>query len=307
LFYKVGKNSFKIFINCIQFLRVYLIFLAFGTTLYWFLQLASPGSMTFFAPFFDPIKDFTHLFYNRVVTVDEVTIDFSFLVASLVMILVSWMLTYLVDHIEFTEKKYDALCRILKQKAEHLFNKNLEEEYHSKEHQNNKVLILIKFVALNAGKSALYNKDLEVGVEEKQTEALRKFQQLFTTTVKCQTKMVDNSLLIAFTPFSQVDAALFEMETIIKDLKKKFKEEKWQVEPVISVETYAKETEVAPRVTSLKKLHKLALKNEIACLSSFRQRYSLMTNQKYNVAGKGIYKIRDKEETVFCIERISST
>jgi S-adenosylmethionine synthetase len=217
------------------------------------------------------------------------------------------MLTYLVEHIEFTEKKYDALCRIIKQKAENLFNKNLEEEYHSQEHQNNKVLILIKFVAINSGKSVLYNKDVEVGVEEKETEALRKVQQTFSSKVKCQTKMLDKALLIAFTPFSQIDAVVLEIETIIKDLKAKFKEDKWQIEPIVAIETYAKETEIPIRVTCLKKLHKLELKNEIACLSSFRQRYSLMTNQKYNIVGKGIYKIKDKEETVFCIERISST
>jgi len=302
LFYKIGKEFFKLLINIFQFLRVFLIFLAFATVLYWFLQLAGVTFVQIFAPFFESIKAFVHLFYMRTVSVDTVTIDFSFLLASLIMIAISWGLKFVVESLEFAETKYDSICSVLKDKAEVLFNMNLEHNYLAQEHKNTSFLVIVQISALNLAKDSHFNKDVNLGVEGMQKTVLKELYQSLSGKKGIKQKFVEDKLLISYEPFEDFDKVIIEIATNINALKNKYKEDKWRIFSTIGVETFAAETEIESKIINLKKLLRLGLKNEIACLSTFKQRYSLLKNAKFKIEGKGLYTINDREETVYCVE-----
>jgi len=270
------------------------------------MQLAGATFFDFITAFFDSIKNFMHIFYTRTVAIDTVKIDFSFLLAVFLMLALSFGLKFAVESLEFVEKQYDSFYSKFKQKAEHLFNFNLEQQYLHEESQNNNVLFLIKICTSNMLKDSYFNKDITEGVEEKQAEVITKLSQEVSNRIKCQKKSSTSELLISFNPFENIDNAAYELQTIINELKLKYKEEKWKIDFFIGVETYAKEAEMAAKLLNLKKLIRLGLKGEIACLSTFKQRYSLLKSPKYKIEGKGLYTINDKEETVFCVERIIS-
>lgn len=303
MFYKLGKKSFKLFINSVQFFRIFLVFLSFFTVLYWLFQLGGATWVSFFAPIFEPIKGLAHIFYTRTVSVDQVTVDFSFLVASLSMLLVTWVLKYVVEYIELVEKKYDSIHSAIKKKAENAFNTNLERQYKHEESQNKNFMILINALATNMAKNAHYNKDADVGVDEKQNEILSEFSQIISTKIRCKQKLIENNLLISFDSINEIDNTIDKIENIVKDLRLKAKEEKWNLDFVIAVEPYAKEEEFMTKALTLKKLLKLGLRNKIICLSTLQLRYSMIENPKYILEGLGIYKINDKEETVFSIKK----
>jgi len=307
LLYKLGKKVFKILINFFQSIRLILVFLSFATVLYWILELAGVKFYDFITAFFDSIKNFMHLFYSRTVPVDTVTIDFSFLVATFVMLAISWGLKYVVESLEFAETKYDRFHVSFKEKSEKVFNYNLERQYLHDEAQNNQGLILIKICASNMMKDSHFNKDMSAGVAEKQREVISEISQNISAKINCQKKSSESELLISFNPFNDFDNIIPEIQVVVKAAKLKQKEEKWKIDVAIGIEAYAQEKEVIAKLSNLKKLTRLELYGEIVCLSTLMQRYSLLKNPKYKIEGKGLYTINDKEETVFCVERIIST
>ena len=307
MLYKLGKELFKIIINFFQILRVALIFLAFATTLYWFMQLAGATFFDFITAFFESIKNFMHLFYNRTTQIDTVAIDFSFLLAAFLMLGISWGLKYLVEELELWDKRYESMHTTLKKRDETIFNLHLENQYKQEENKNKNILILIKIVALNLAKDSTFNKDFNVGVDEKQDEVTGEFVEIISGKIKCKKRSSKNELLISFTPFEGVDGVISELYAIVKTLKEKYKLQRWKVDFYMAIETYATEDEAATKMMNLKKLIRLGFREEIACLSTFMQRYSLLDAPKYAIDGKGLYTINDKEETVFCIEKISFT
>ena len=306
MFYKLGKKLFDFFINALHFVQVVLIFLAFATILYWLLQL---GGVTFIqpvAPFFEAIKGITHLFYLRTVKVDEVTIDFSFLVAAFVFLLVVWALKFVIEYVEFFEEKYDSIHKYLKKKREDVFNFALHRQNLANEYRYDSFLIFIKFSAINLAKDSMFSRDINVGVEQKQAEILKDFSANIEESLKCQKKILKDGVLLYFSTFDDVDRVLCGLKDIMSILKRKYDAQKWQTTYFSAIEIYAKPEEIAPKTEKLTKLTELALKNKIVCFATFKQRYSLSDSPKHRIEGKGIYRLGEMEEEIFCIEDLKS-
>lgn len=302
MFYKLGKKLFKIFIESLNFVRVALVFLAFFTILYWFLQLGQATFIEPFAPFFESIKNITHMFYNRTVVIDKEAIDFSFLIASLVMIFLAWALKFAVEYVEFGEKKYDSIYKWIKQKAEAVFNLNLEKEYLREEQKNNKIVILLKFAVTNLEKDSFFHKDVSVGVEEIQKKALTEFLQHIETKLKFEKRVLDNGVFLYFNSFDNADNIIFNLQHSIDKLKQKYTAEKWQINYFVGIETYAHDNELNFKMKNLITLIKLNLINKIVCLATFKQRYSLIKTPRYIVEQEGLYSLNDTNEEVFYVK-----
>lgn len=302
MFYKLGKKFFHLLIDFIRLVQVVLIFLSFFIILYWILQLAGATFIEPFAPFFEGIKSITHIFYNRTVKVDTITIDFSFLVATFAVLLFAWGLKFVVECIEFAEKKYDSIYKYFKKKSEDLFNKGLERQYLMQEHKNNKFLLLIKFSAVNLSKDKFFNKDAEIKVEEKEIEILEDFSNNLEDILTCEKSFLNEELLLNFDDFDDVDEVLLFIENIMKKLKRKYEAEQWKINFLASTEVYANAKEIMPRTEKLMKLIKLDLRDKIVCLATFKQRYSLIKSPKYVIEEQGVYKISGNED-VFCIKK----
>lgn len=302
MFYKLGKKLFEFFVNLLHFVQVTLIFLSFFTILYWLLQL---GGVTFiqpFAPFFEMIKNITHLFYSRTVKIDEVTIDFSFLIATFIFLLIVWGLKFVIEYVDFFEKKYDSIHKYLKNRREELFNFNLHRQNFTDEYKYNNFLIFIKFSAINLSKDSFFSRDINIGVEQKQEEILKDFSYTIEEMFKCQKKDLKGGILLYFNGFNNVDRVLYVFKDIMSTLKHKYNSQKWQVNYFSVVEIYAKSEEITPKIEKLTKLSELALKDKIVCLAAFKQRYSLSESPKHYMEGRGIYRLGDTEEEIFCIE-----
>lgn len=302
MFYKLGKKVFEIFINFLKFTQVFLIFLSFFVILYWLLQLGGATYLEPVAPFFEGIKDITHVFYNRIVTIDEVSVDFSFLIAAFTFLLVVWILKFIIEDVELVEKKYDSACFAIREKSEKLFNVGLEKQYLLHEHKNNKFLLYIKFNAINLAKDSLFDKDAAVGVEEKQNEVMLDFLENLSQNLKFKKNSLGDGFLLYFAHFNEIDNVLFHVENILAGLRAKYRAEKWQINSVMSMEPYFEEKELAGRVKNLIALAKLGLKGEVVVLGTFKQRYALIKTPQFYIEGKGVYKIEHGEEEVFCIK-----
>jgi len=285
-------------------MQVSLIFLSFFIILYWLLQLGGATFIQPFAPFFETIKDITHLFYVRTVKVDEVTIDFAFLVATFAMLLLVWGLKFVIEFIETLEKKYDTAHKCLKQKRENAFNRTLEKQHLISEYKYNNFLIFVKFSAINLLKDSFFHKDVEVGVEEKQTEVLRDFSKNLTETFQCQKKFINEGLLLYFNNFDNVDKILVSIGDNLLNIQSKYVEEKWEISYLFGVDAYSESKEITAKVENLMKLTNLGLKNRKICFSQFKQRYLLLKSPKYNIEGAGVYQLTNTEEEVFYLNNL---
>lgn len=303
MFYKLSKKVFLFSINILEFLRVVLIFLAFFTVLYWFMQLWGFAFSGFIFDFFEGIKNFIHMFYQRVVTTDETSVDFSFLIAAFAMLFFSWGLKPAVEQIKFGEEKFDSMHRKIKQKEEDIYNTILETQTELNLARNNKILMLLNFSLINLARNPLYNKDANEGIDEKKKEVIAEFAKRINQRLHCKEALPDNTLLLSFEDFNNINNILDDLQEIFAGLKQEHSEQKWQINYIMSIEIYANDNEIPQKIKNLNMLAKLNFKNETVCLASFKQRYSLIKEPKYIVEGKGLFQISDNEETeVFSIK-----
>lgn len=304
MFYKIGKKIFLSVRNILHFTQIVLIFLAFATVLYWLFELGGATFIQPVAPFFEAIKGFTHLFYQRTVSVEgSPMIDFSFLIITFVMIGIVWGLKYVIEAIEEAESKYDSIYNALKKKAEKLFNLTLEQNVVLNECKNNKFLILVGFKAKDLTKDSYYNKDANVEVEGKEKTILADFVKTFESEMGCQVRILQDSALLYFNNINTVDKVLYNFEKSCIAIKEKYKHLQWKVDTLASIETYSSENEIMSKVKRLMTLIKLNMQNEIACLSTFKQRYALIENAKLQAENQGVYKIENGDEEVFCLKK----
>lgn len=303
MFYKLIKKLFEIFINVLQFVRVALIFLSFFIILYWFLQVIGATFIQPVSPFFESIKSFIHIFYSRIVQMDKVTIDFSFLLATILVLLISMGVKSIINFVESAKEKFELLHISLKRKSEEKFNIRLEKQYVNEENKNNKFLMLINFSVIDLNKDHFFTKDVDEGIEEKQRKILEDFFETLEGNLECKEKFIKDGLLLYFDDFDCIENVLFHTENIIKSLKNKYEQKNWRVSSVVSIDSYADEKETVIKTEKLKILNKLEFKNKIACLATFKQRYSLMKNPQYAFEDQGLYKIKTDEE-VFYLKKI---
>lgn len=304
MLYELGKKLFEFIDNALKFIQVFLIFLSFFVILYWLLQLGGATYLGPVAPFFEAIKNFTHLFYQRTVTVDEVTIDFSFLIAALAFLLVVWILRFIIEDVELVEEKYDSFYKSYKEKAEKLFNAGLERQYVIHEHRNNKFMFYVKVKAVNLAKNSMFNSDSMVGVDEKEQEVLAEFVKKLEENFRLQKRFMHEGFLLYFNKFEDIDNVIFHIESIVSSQKIRCKADKWQVRFYMSIEPYSDDKDLILKAKNLFALAKLGLSDEIVSLGSLKQRYDLVKNPKCVIEGRGVYKVEIGEEEVFRIKTL---
>lgn len=303
MLYKVGKKFFLYMINLLGLTQVGLVFFAFITVLYWILDIAKAPFVQSVTPFFESIRTFTHQFYNRNVNVDQVSIDFSYFVFAIVLLFTAWAIRFLVEMLHEWEDKYDALHKTFKRKVEERFNSRLEKNYVGQENKNKKFLVLIKFLALDAEKEMSYKEKSPEITDAIQMQALRELAQVCVGKQIIQKKIIENSLLLYYNDFENMDNILLDINKHIEFVKTKYRKEKWILNFLFAVEPYISDNDIMEKYKRLRSLHKLDLRNEMICLGTFKMRYSLVYNAKYVVDCKGLYNIDSGQEEVFRIKR----
>lgn len=300
--YKLVKKGFKFVVNFLHFIQGMLIFLCILMVSYWLADLARAPFIKPVAPFFEAIKNITHIFYNRTLVVGVLTVDFSLLVTTILVLIIAWVLKVVMENIEFSEQYYDIAYQKNKKKIEDSFNLKLKKEHLNSEQKNNKMLVLIKFSAANILKDKFYTKDFGVGVEQKAKEMLLDFFEIVDEDIKCRKGILNNEILLYFDDFEKVDTLISSLKKIMKGLENKYYLEQWQLNFFVSVDVYADTAEIKPKTEKLVVLNKLGLKDEIVCMGNFNQRYSMLKDQKYHMLAKGFYQINGENEEVFCIK-----
>lgn len=301
MFYELGKRLFKITKNLINLIRVSLVFFTFFMVAYWIFEIAGATFIESLTPFFNSIKDFIHIFYNRTTVVDTVQLDYSFLVFAIFLLIVTWLLKFVVEFIEDTENKYDAIYKRFKNKAQELFNLNLERSYLQMENKNKHYAVFVKFATKDMAVDKFYEHETNEGKEEKQKSVLYDFLICASKNLNFQKRTAEDGVILFFHDVKNIDKILLNFYNCVEELKVKYKEEKWAVDYFAGIETYSDEQEAIGKCKNLKMLIKLNLKNELLCLSTFKQRYSLLQDQRFFIEAKGVYNIVTEEE-VFSIK-----
>lgn len=303
MFYSVGKKIFYLVINSVRFIQVTLVFLAFFVTLYWIFQIAGATFLTPVAPFFESIKATVHVFYNRIVTIDNVSIDFSFLLASFACLIIAHLLKFVAEWFEKAEKRFDAMHEYLRKQVEDTFNKNLERQHVAQEKLNSKFLMIVQFNLKDLTLDKFFHHDLNKGVEEKQKEVLAEFSQIFGKEFVTKKDFINEGLLLYLSNFQDMERIVREFARSISFLQQKYNEQHWQINYIAAIDVYATSSEVTLKFKKLIMLINLGLKNKIACLATFKQRYLIEKNPAYSVEEYGTYKLYDYED-IYVIENL---
>lgn len=300
MLYSLGKKFFKVLINVIHSVRVFLVFWCFFIILYWILQIANVAFIQNFAVFFEPIKDFIHIFYDKGTAVGLLNVDFSFLYAVFLILLFAWSLKYFAEFIENTGKKYEEIHDFFKEKTEAVLNFQLDVERKLLESQKKNFFILVAFYTKNLKKNSFFEKNTDEKCTEKEQLIVKLFCSTLSQSVNFRQTTINNNILMYFNDFNNIDTVLVEFEKTFEKLKSDFKEQDWTIEFAASAEPCLHQNEIKEKINFMEKLIKLEIKNEILCLSSFKQRYLIIAKPKYEFSCKGIYDI-DGQQEVFCL------
>lgn len=288
-------------------MQVFLVFFAFFMTTYWLFKLANAQWIMFFAPIFEPIQNFVHIFYQRIVTIDTVTIDFSFLIGALAMLATVYGLKYVIEGIEYIEGRYDILYLHFKKKAEKAFNIKLENSYLSAEQKNKNALILIKFYAKNLSMDYTLDRNADEGAKDIQKAALIKFYYILMKKFKFEEKIIDSTLLIYLNDIEKIDEIIVKFEEAVTELKKEFLQNKWRLVHCASIDVYSDENEIFKKCKGLISLIKLKIHDKLLCLATFKQRYLLIRNPKLFVNELGVYRIGSNNNDIYYIKTRDNT
>lgn len=284
----LGKKIFKLTYDLLRFIQICLIFLSLFVIAYWFLSIAGTPIIQPVAPFFEGIKNLVHLFYNRPVAIDKAVLDFSLIVAAIIFLLFVLGIKFVIEFIEIAEEKYDVVYKTYKKHTEKVFNAQLEKEYLEQEARNNKTIALVKFKASGASSDA--------DTEGKVKEILFDFFEILDEDIDCKKEITENTIFLYFNDYNNIDRFVTSLETILKGIKAKYYEDKWQVNYNIGIDVYAEAQEIEAKKDSLKKLVKIGLDNKIACLATFKHRYLMTKVTKYTFVEEGYYNIIKNDE-----------
>lgn len=305
MFDNLDKRFFTFIINIIQSIRIVLVFLSFFVVIFWIFQIGQVAMAPWLVSFFESIKSFIHLFYNRIIVIDGKQLDFSFLVSAVLNLTIVWLLKFVIEHIREVEKNYFKIKRSVEKRAEDVFNMNLEREYLSEEYKNNKFLIMVKFNARCIKKIDIFGKTETIASEriEIERQVLNDFFELLEGNIICETKLVGHTVSLYLNNFSKADEVLTKLEKIITSIKDKYYTNKWEITSIICLDVYSKKEELPPKEGKLRTVSKIFTDDKMACLGTFKQRYSLQDHHVYTFESYGIYKIENNEE-VFILKRL---
>ena len=302
MLYKLGKNTLKALQNICHFIQIVLIFLAFFTILYWILELAQVPWVTQFSFIFEPIKTFTHTFYNRTLYSSGSPVDFAFLIASFVMLLIVWALNFLISIFEKAEAKYDKIHSVLRKREEDEVNAELSKNSTKLEKNNNKFIILVGFNLANILYDVKYGGNADDITKDKLQEVVMRFSKEAQSLTPLK-KTSEDSVILSFNNFEEIDLILTKLFKILKRLKDELTVEKWKLSYIAGIEVYSKDADMLTKCNNLFAIKRLNIKNTLCCLASFNQRYTLITKPSFEVSGLGIYKIGENELDVYKIHK----
>lgn len=305
MFYKLGKKIFYILIQLLKSIQISLVILSFLTVLYWILDVAQVKFAESIVQFFNFIKDFVHIFYNRTVKIDQISVDFSFLIAVFIFIAIAWLMNYLAEGLEFIEKKYDKIHFFLKNKNEEAFNIKLDRNHQAMEKKLDKFLLMINFSVKDLSQESFYTREVKMNDSEREKEVVISLWEVISEKIKIKETFFGANLMLQFDNFKQIDETLQLIENSIKEVKTEYKERKWRLSHFIALDVYSKEEEVIIKARKLKTLLNLNFENSVVCFATFKEKYALTNKPIYSVNTEGVYKIGETEEEVFGVKKMS--
>lgn len=305
MFAKLIKKFFELLENCLRFLQISSIFLILLTAIYWCVEISGAPVPDWVSMFFSNIKNIGTSFRTDMALFAQSPVDFSFLISIFLIFLFIWVLKVLISSLNFTEKKLINLHNAIKEQEEISFNKQLEKEYLQEEYKNNSCLLLVNFKVEKLNSQILYDRHSESFDKSKlQSEVQSEFFSLLEGNLDdCTSEFLEDNqgIVLSFSPFYDVNEIFKNLKNILTMVKKTYATKSVDVSYLVGVETYAEKKSVPLKKEILKRLVALGFENEIICLSTFKQRYSLVKNKNYTFNLQGVFKICE-EETVFVLK-----
>lgn len=298
---KIIKKTVRFITDTAKAIQVSLVFTCLFIGLYWLLQVTNVPIIQPVAPFFETLKIFADPFPHIYIDPTGTSFDFSFLIVIIMIGACIGGLHGVIDFLEYLESRSDLASKRIRKIHEDVFNRQLERDYLKQEYKNDKILVMITFKALKMReKGAIGEKPTECDAK-KEKEVLFDFIEILDEDLKSSKRIVDNKILI-MDSFNNTEEIISVLSRILNDMKNKYREDRVQLELGMSVDAYSNSSEIEKKEEKLACLNNLGLNNEILCFLSFKHRYSLIKNPKFNIYGKGFYSIQNAQEDVFYIK-----
>lgn len=299
------KRFFEGIYRLLEFLQFALVLFVFLMVFYWILEIVNVPFIVAFAPFFNSVKDFIHIFYDRVVVIQGASVDFSFVIFSFVLFAVVWALKQVKRFVEKVESVVEDAYSSIKRKEEELFNKELERQNVQRIKKQKKMLFLLRFSVLDVETQGTFEAKTQEEKNAFQKELMMNFAKRYVSKNIASKKVVEDYLLLYYDVFDDFDQIFSELTKYLTFFKTEARKDKWLLTYFIATDVYTEDAEVLEKYKKLRAMVKLNLKNDIVCTGEINQKYMLIENPKYVLECKGMYCLfkDSSNEEIFRLKR----
>lgn len=278
--HKTILNLFGFLKNCLQFVKILLIFGILMLLLYWIQNLTGGhwGWMGLFAPILDYFIHVGEIISSDSIKLFEAVFEYKYMIAVILFILLYAVVHFEIIGLEVLERGYSNGRQLAKKIEEDAFNQALKLKNSSEQSRLRKYDIYIE----TSIKKKYTNKEFNINIKE-QNKIMNKFL-MEQTGVSPQ--VFDNGFLYSFNDFNHIDKILQVFFKVINS--------DTPLNYTVCVQVLG--ANLNKEKEQLKKLIGLKFENKISMASDTAYRYKFNAFHRYGVSQLGLFQ---KENDTF--------
>ncbi len=277
--------------NITKFLQILSMFYAFFSLVYWLLYTSGLTAIEGVFWIFKPTWDFVNLFYTYKPALDNQVVDFTGVISSICLIILSNTFKSIGDVVSTAEINYH-IKKSKKQasKVKHSVKNTIQSPKKSFKDQTNFVFILDVQI------SPVSNFIQEENMSAEAIDSLKhRFYEALLNNLNhnqiSQKGYFRKKLYLIYKDFDYVDNFIFYTRETLNSLSKEFAKPTIRIDFLVGLGSLSFNDDFSNEINILDTIICLNLKNEFVTTSGFKSTYETRTKSQYRLITKGIYNL----------------
>lgn len=276
--HKIVLKLFLFLKNCVQILKIFIMFSVLMLILYWIQNLTGDfwSWSSFMAPWLDLFIDLGNYIAPGSIEIFGTVFSFKYVGAIFLFLLLYGLVHLMFLGLCFSEICYEKSRKLIRKFEENCFNHSLENKNIKEQKKLNSYQIYVEARV----KSGFMRKEYNINIEEQKNIMLR----FLTDKTGINPEKYCNGFLFSFNSFEQIDEILDTFNKLLKSDA--------PLDYIICVQIKDEESQVENR--ELKHLISLEMLNKIITLANTAYRYGFNDVCKYEFVQQGVYQSDNK-------------
>ncbi len=276
--------------NVVRFFQIFTIFYAFFGLVYWLLYTSQVPGITNVFWIFKPSWDFIGIFYSYKPVAGTQSVDFTGVISSVIMILISNLMKSLHDFLDDFELNYKVTVAN-KPKKDKASAKTATATAQKTPKDTTSFIFILDVQITNVSNFIQEEKLSPEAVDELK----KKFHEALLHNLNqnriTQKGYFKKKLYLIYKDFDYIDNFIFYTRETLNALSREFSKPTLRIDFLVSLGRLRPNDDFMQEINILDTILCLNLKNEFVTTAGFRNLYEERTKRQYKNVTKGIYNL----------------